>query len=122
MKQLIYAFQLWIIGDKEAPSYIISEDEGQRLMMMLAGRNCPKFVIIHGEMISTGSIKKLARIPNYIQGPKTIYILEDGKRVGKETYGSFQEERELTEKELKTKELFEKFIGKGQELRLLEDA
>ena len=132
MKQTIYKYNLWLIGDKNIDgngySYNLSEDEGQRLMIMLSSKDCPKFVIIKNEMINVGSIKKLERIVNRVRGVRK-YMLEetvsdgDGgwkkENVEREQETYLEEVRELTEKEIETQEEFDKFCGKNRDLKLL---
>lgn len=124
MKQQIYKYMLWLISDKNNQgsgySYDLSEDEGQRLMMMLASKDCPKFVIIQNEMINVGSIRKLERGEKLIRGMIKNNYFNGEKYVTKETEGWIRDVRELTEKEVETQKMFDEFCGKNRDLKQLQ--
>ena len=122
MKQKIYKYEVWLMGDdkREEPSYEITEEEGQKLMMLLAGGNCNKFIIIQNDkMINTASICRLVKCPSYLSGMHKIKVLDGEKIKEIEVDGSYEEERELFKSEAETQEKFNKFLVRNKDLKLL---
>lgn len=99
MKQ-IYRYKIYFFGDKKEESIYISQEQGQKLLMVLASDATRKFVMIDDNLVNTSSINRIIKeneIENYVV---------DGKMLEKPAV------RPLTKSEEETQKLFDGFKNK----------
>ena len=94
-KQQIYIYKLYLFNSKE--NYIeLSQEEGQRLIMMISSDSKRKFVMIGDAMINISAIERLFNCSSIINNEPEF--------------------RELTPSEEKTQKLYLEFKNKEQKL------
>jgi len=93
-KQPITDYKLYLFGHKGNDDYTyLTQDEGQKIIMAMAGSNVPKFIVVGGELINTSAIVKICQ---------------------QEYLSQKQEFRELTVSEQEIQRKFYEFVNKGK--------
>ena len=93
MKQKLYKYEIYLFG-KDEPFNLVSQEQGQKIIMAIASPNPPKFVIMENDLIAVSSISRVET---------SIPFMWDEKNY-----------RELTESEQEINKKFLEFKGKGK--------
>lgn len=58
-KQIFYVLKFYKIKGEDEQDIILTQTEGQRIIMSLLGQNVPKFVVVRGSLKAVSSIKSV---------------------------------------------------------------
>ena len=58
MKQKLYKYEIYLFG-KDEPFNLVSQEQGQKIIMAIASPNPPKFVIMENDLIAVSSISRV---------------------------------------------------------------
>jgi len=97
MKQKIYEYRLYLFSSKDENDCIfLSQEQGQKLTMVLTSDSKRKFIIVGDNMVNTSAIEQLTKCESKINGEPEF--------------------RELTPSEEKAQKLYLEFKNKEQKL------
>ena len=97
----IYFYKLYLFSSnkKDENDYIeLTQEEGQKLVMLLASDSEKRFVLINDDLINTAAIEQLVKCKSRIYDQKE--------------FKNIDEVRELTPEEEEIQKLFDKFKGR----------
>jgi len=96
-KQLIYIYKLYLFSSKNENDYVeLSQEQGQKLAMVLTSDSKRKFILINNDIVNTSAIEQIIRCDSRINNEPEF--------------------RELTAEEEEAQKLYLAFKNKEQKL------
>jgi len=68
-KQIYYILKFFKNKDEDAQDIELTQMEGQKIIMLLTGEKSPQFILIHGSLKATSSIKGVDEDANFSPTP-----------------------------------------------------
>ena len=97
MRKQIHSYKLYLFSSKNENDYIpLSQEQGQKLAMVLTSDSKRKFILINNDIVNTSAIEQIVKYDSKINNEPEF--------------------RELTPSEEKTQKLYLEFKNKEQKL------